>query len=139
MFNFNNNGNFGIVPVVATRSIASDGITGIGDATIKVSQATWGTWMSNGQRDLSTATVDIELSESIVLFPNPAENAIFLSHEDIDCKTCHLEIYDLSGRILQHSDYSNGDRIDISGLQTGLFTLKIVDGASAYTKSFIKK
>ncbi|MFT6811212.1 MAG: bacillolysin [Saprospiraceae bacterium] len=117
IFNFNNNGTFGPVTIVATRSIATDGITGIGDATVKINEATWGTWMSNGQRDLSTSTIDQELSQSIILYPNPAENFIFLNHEDIDCQSCNLEVFDLSGRALKHSNYSNGNRIDLSNIR----------------------
>ena len=133
-----NNGNFGVIPVVATRSIASDGITGIGDATIKVDQATWGTWMSNGQRDLSTSTIEHELSKSIVLFPNPTKDFVSLNLNKIDCQKCRLDIYDLNGRAVISSIYNDGEKVDLQSLNSGFYTLTLSYGNIVYSKKFVK-
>lgn len=139
LFNFNNNSASSEVPIIATRAIATDGITGTGDALVKINRATWGTWFSNGVRDLTTATVDADYSKSIILYPNPTADRLQLSHEDLQCTSCSVEIIDITGKAVIGHPYEDHQIIDVSSLQSGFYTLKIIDRNKAYTKLFVKK
>jgi len=75
---------------------------------------------------------DIE-STSLVLYPNPATDRLFLGEVMKD-----VEIYDVSGRLVCSYDINYGV-IDISGLKQGMYMLKASDGDKTFMAKFVKR
>lgn len=76
------------------------------------------------------------LAESITVYPNPATNYL-----NIDLPgTSQLKIYDMSGRqILDMQTDNNTERVDVSGLQNGLYIAKINYDGAQVSKRFMKR
>lgn len=77
------------------------------------------------------SNVNIENNDNFELYPNPANDILYLNG-----KYKKSVIYDLSGRII--SEKENADYIDISELNPGMYLVKLYDGNYYITKRFIK-
>jgi hypothetical protein len=66
----------------------------------------------------------------IILYPNPARETLFLKIGEIRCvESCHIAIYDLSGRLVMEEDFPveklNGQvHLDIHFLDPGFYNVK---------------
>jgi len=68
------------------------------------------------------------------IYPNPAENFVICSEQNI-----HFEIYDFSGRIIS-SDFSSDGYIGVESLATGVYVILIVSvSGEMQTELFQKK
>lgn len=75
--------------------------------------------------------------DSIVLFPNPANETIFIE-PSIALAIQSWQIYDMQGkRVLESSSMTNS--IDVSKLETGLFFINIKSQKGKITKRFLKQ
>jgi glycosidase len=80
--------------------------------------------------------INDKVTESVIVFPNPARDKIFLKGEATYGKT---DIYTITGkRVLSISTISESGFIDISGLSAGMYVLKVVSGHKIYTAKFVK-
>lgn len=84
-----------------------------------------------------TAVHELEETQNLV-FPNPAANTLYLNSASSN-QFISAEIIDLQGNIVSYSQGMSLRSIDISGLETGIYVLKIElsDGAFVSDK-FIK-
>jgi len=115
----------GTVTVVAT---ARDG-SGV-RATIEIT-------ISNQTTGISSFTKPAERIQ-IQVFPNPSSDFIQLAG-DIDFPS-HIRIYNMTGRMVREERLESGDQqVDVSGLQEGLFIIRMNGKSSSRTASFIKK
>ena len=90
-----------------------------------------------------TWTKDIETHNSeIKVYPNPAKNILNIEFsENIKSSNCKIDIYNNFGQVvLNSSTNTNKTKLDICGLKTGVYVLKI-ESEEGWTKSkkFIKK
>jgi len=65
------------------------------------------------------------VNEQIAIFPNPAIDYFSLKGEFDNAD--HLEIFDATGRLLDHTQIEPGKQYNISGLHTGLYYVKLMD------------
>lgn len=74
----------------------------------------------------------------IELYPNPLENVINIGLANYE--KCQLvEIYTLDGRLLQ-SQSSDFERVDMSGLNTGVYLLKLrMSDGKEYSQRIVKE
>jgi hypothetical protein len=79
---------------------------------------------------LSSLSIQESLTSTFALYPNPAQNNLFL---DVPYAT-HFMIFDYLGQLLMKDIYVN--TIDISHLSNGLYVLKIVRGEQVSAKIF---
>jgi hypothetical protein len=115
----------GTVSVVAT---AHDG-SGV-QATIQIT-------ISNQTTGISSFNRPAELKQ-IQVFPNPSSDFIQVQG-DIEFPSA-LRIYNMTGRLIREERIESGDQqMDISGLQEGLFIIRITGTSDNRTVSFIKK
>jgi len=115
----------GTVTVVAT---ARDG-SGV-RATIEIT-------ISNQTTGISSFTKPAERIQ-IQVFPNPSSDFIQLAG-DIDFPS-HIRIYNMTGRMVREERLESGDQqVDVSGLQEGLFIIRMNGKSNSRTASFIKK
>jgi len=81
---------------------------------------------------LSVPTVDI--TTDISIFPNPVRDIIYLQTDEIWTKA---EIYDISGRIMRSISLM-GNSIDLSGLESGTYVMRLKNGDKVGLVKFVK-
>ena len=127
--------------IIGQRSLAADLISGSGDATILFSNATWGTWLNNGSRDLTTATSD-ELPPEVsqfVIAPNPIESLLNIEAKQIDCEPCHIKIINSAGSVVsQQLMESSSISLNVADFSQGVYFINIRNGIESYSKKFTK-
>ena len=75
----------------------------------------------------SLGTGDIS-KNNFTLYPNPAQDV--LNIQAIEPTT--LQLYSLQGRLLQEIEADQNTQVDISGLASGIYFLKEMNGSTAY-------
>lgn len=72
-------------------------------------------------------------SQQIALYPNPARGSFFLQFNEE--KPRHIALLDLQGRVVsRHSTQLSLEKIDIPGIQPGMYVVKISDARGVMTK-----
>ena len=61
------------------------------------------------------------LSSEIIIYPNPTSSYIKINHAD---KIGHIELTDLTGKILLSLKYNNDSGLDLSDFPAGVYLLK---------------
>jgi hypothetical protein len=82
---------------------------------------------------------DFEFSKYFTLYPNPAKNALnILSKNGVEVKS--LSVYNMLGQLIQvTTNAQNRSSIDVSGLKTGNYFLKIISDKGYSSARFIKE
>ena len=115
----------GTVTVVAT---AADGSGVKGSIQITISNQTTG---------ISTFQKPADVSR-MRIFPNPSSE--FIQVEGKMEFPAVLRIYNMTGRLIREERLESGDQqVDVSGLQQGLFIIRMNGKSSSQTASFIKR
>lgn len=75
--------------------------------------------------------------DNLIMFPNPAKDVLNLGTiNDFDDPI--LTVFDINGRRVMHNRLE-GKQVDVSGLQTGSYILRIFDNNTIKTQRFIKE
>ena len=73
-------------------------------------------------------------SEEITVYPNPADDYV-----KVKCKNCHtLYIYDVRGQLIMQKNQLLEDRLDISAIPSGFYTLVLSDNEKTTIVKLIK-
>jgi uncharacterized repeat protein (TIGR01451 family) len=75
-----------------------------------------------------------DITTEVNIYPNPVTDILYLDSNDYWTKA---EIYDISGRIMR-SISLNGQSIDVSGLESGTYFVRLKDGEKAGLVKFVK-
>lgn len=83
-------------------------------------------------------------NKPLMLFPNPADNSLFIEHKSKESGTASIEILDIAGRLLFRKDITlqegrNHLTMDISALNTGLYLCRVIQGNNLSSQVFVKK
>jgi hypothetical protein len=71
--------------------------------------------------------------QQISLYPNPAQGSFFLQFNDENPR--HIALYDLHGRVLiRYSTQLNLEKINVQGIQPGMYVVRISDARGVITK-----
>jgi hypothetical protein len=81
-----------------------------------------GTYYFN--RTVSSLTSE-RLTNNIKMFPNPASNRVYLEEAG---KVHQVEIFNMKGDRVHYSLLSGGNQLDVSGLITGSYIIRMYDG-----------
>lgn len=68
------------------------------------------------------------ISDDFIVYPNPAVNYIYLNIPDNNINS-EVQIFNSIGKLVLSENFSNSQRIDISGLPTGLYFIKYNNSA----------
>ena len=80
------------------------------------------------------------ISASIAIYPNPAQNELNILSKDEISTNCHFVIFDSKGMIVQEQKMNNKTQvIDISNLSKGVYLFKFNNGGKTITEKFIKQ
>ncbi len=94
--------------------------------------------ISEGYNCTSTASVISPDSEPLMLFPNPATDAIFLKNKGNTTIT-KAAIYNSAGQRVIYQLQVTGQAIDVSELPSGLYWIKLEDQSGVRTGKFVKQ
>jgi hypothetical protein len=74
------------------------------------------------------------------IFPNPTNKTLNIQIPK-QIQSAKLEIYDLSGRIIQTETLSNESiyQLDVEGLRSGFYTLRLISEEGIYVGKFVKE
>lgn len=85
-------------------------------------------------KDENAVPVSVEAPE---LYPNPAENYVYVSmQEDVQGT---FSIFDLQGKLVASGSLSNGSEIDLSGAENGVYVVRIFAGNVLHTARIVKQ
>ena len=91
----------------------------------------------------STAGIqDIDLSNTISLYPNPADKEVYLTLDNTDLGNAEAVIYDLQGKVVKTFEIKESEKsikLDVSALQKGTYTIMISNDKTRVTKKLIKR
>ena len=90
----------------------------------------------------SLGTIQNTVNTDFNLYPNPAQNKLYINLSDPSTEIYYLTITTIEGRVammLPQPEWQNG--IDISSLSTGVYVVQMIDKntKSITTKKFVKK
>ena len=123
--------------------IMSGTITVIGSGVVYFQVASYytgqtGTYLLDIQIQRGThVNIDELKSSTLKLFPNPASNIVYITHEDIQGEAEWQIFNGLGQKVLTGNFYQNAIEIDISGLFEGSYSFVTVINNKKYTKKFI--
>lgn len=92
--------------------------------------------------DLTAGIAGVDNENGIVLYPNPANEKMFLKLSDADKKIVSIQLTDITGKSIKTISYDNlpeDKSIDIADLPGGMYVLSIVSESGTSIKKFIKK
>ena len=93
----------------------------------------FGWTISDGGKDCSTAGVEDENLLTISINPNPVKDKLYIQGLS---NTSKVSIYNVLGRLVLSETTTS--EIDIEGLQSGIYIVKIIDQQKETTRKFIK-
>jgi hypothetical protein len=114
-------------PVIASMTMALDKVhPASAMAEVLISQAKWGVWYAQGNRPLGEA--EIGTTSQFSVFPNPTHGLLNIAFEKPLNGLYTIELYNSRGGRVYSSESMLESRktIDFSGLQQGLYLLKVV-------------
>jgi len=74
--------------------------------------------------DFSTNTKEIEEAKTVSIFPNPTHDRFTLSNNDVVNK---IDLYNSLGQKLKTFDFENGEYMDISDLESGIYSIIMIN------------
>ena len=86
--------------------------------------------------DSSLGVADIENEQSYI-YPNPAKKRIWFY--GVDGGESHWEVYDIHGRLCQSGQNLNLNSVDVSGLQSGVYIIKVSTLGDTQDFKFFKR
>lgn len=87
------------------------------------------------------ATAEKSINHELKLYPNPAQEYIFISNSHAQKNKSTIEIFDISGKLMlaENNVINDNYKIDISALNAGIYFINIKDDQGVYNQKFIKK
>lgn len=72
----------------------------------------------------------------ISVYPNPAENVLYVDSTD---NIQSVKVYNTTGSIVLSVNSLNGNSIDVSGLPSGMYVVRVQTEGNNYTQKVFKK
>jgi hypothetical protein len=91
-----------------------------------------------------TATINAVEDETaineVIIYPNPAQDFIYISSKHLIKNECTIEIYDIAGKPVQEEITRASDilKIDISALKAGIYFINYRDKNGFSNQKFVK-
>ena len=86
--------------------------------------------------DIILSTEEISKSPGFAIYPNPAVSDVNIDMGGLETDNA-LFLTDIHGRILQKRQFSNKIQLDVSGLPSGIYFIKVISEGSEITKKLI--
>ena len=82
-----------------------------------------------------TSTADQEFDNNVVLYPNPANESVIISHNSIDALS--IKIMDLAGRTLSNHSTVRSNKVYTGNLDNGIYLVEITAGEKMSVKKMV--
>lgn len=119
----------------STNTVNLSAIDAVGNESVKAVLT-----VKTNRTGLKTASTTIEkdaTSESIVAYPNPVKDILNLKYLPTDSM---IEVFDMNGKLmLQHFLLKSDGSINLSGLSSGIYTLRVNSNGAISTLKVLKK
>ncbi len=112
---------FGTGDVGKSLTIQIDVVNGVGNTMLSGFEATSGTPLN------------------LSVYPVPVDNALFLIIRDGEIRNASVTIFNNQGRSVYNGTYSEAESINTSGLNPGVYVLRIFNNGHQTTTRFIKE
>ena len=132
----------------STNSYTITGLTGLTTYEIQV-QANCGDgnlsdWSASITATTTNVGIEDHLSNSVVLFPNPAKEVINVQCTMNNVQLEGIEVIDVYGKVVRTVVGANNDspmqtRINVSGLANGMYFVRVTTEEGVVTKRFVKR
>lgn len=100
-------------------------------------------WVSKGSCNARMAAAGVQteqMSDAMVIAPNPANSAFQLDFSKLGFKEADLYIVDAYGNaVMTLTQYQSDSVVEINTLPAGMYMLKIVSDGNVYTQKMLKK
>ena len=82
---------------------------------------------------LVTSVFDSETDQQdeLLLFPNPTNDFVEIQMENVSLQNSSVQIYNLNGQFVRDAQFS-GKRVDLSGIEAGLYFLSISNESQSF-------
>ena len=83
---------------------------------------------------------EIDLRTIATIFPNPVSSSFQIKSEQLSGKMITLEVYDIQGQLIKTESiyFSNTMEVDMSHLQNGFYTIRIMTDKENYYSKIVK-
>jgi hypothetical protein len=85
--------------------------------------------------DTSNTGVNIAGMHRLTIYPNPTSSFVFLSNE----VRVNMQVFDVSGQLVISSCVNPGEKVDLSALHKGVYTVRIFEGDKLFVHKIIKQ
>ncbi len=79
---------------------------------------------------------DISDDNSLRVYPNPSSGYVRLEFENLE-NIKNIKVLDINGKVILERERSNKKVIELDGLKTGIFFIKVLSGKNIYISKFI--
>ncbi|MBL7775408.1 MAG: right-handed parallel beta-helix repeat-containing protein, partial [Saprospiraceae bacterium] len=79
------------------------------------------------------------LAGELRLSPNPASAFLNLQLPELGIGPFDVEVFDAQGKLVRRQSSTEGQRLDVQGLEAGMYTLKVAAGERVYAGRFVKQ
>lgn len=132
-----NQGNdvIGVIDLAADKINAASGA----QASVLIPAAKWGIWIAQGDRDIQLSTEE-ELTGMINVYPNPVQDVLTITMEEVPSGAGSLIVSDLAGRQLHVETWSRQQSagewtIEMSAFAAGIYLVELrADGGRKVIK-----
>jgi hypothetical protein len=85
---------------------------------------------------VATSVFDLN-AESIKVYPNPASSYLVIESEETGFENSTIRLIDSKGRLVLNSSMQHGNKLDISMVASGVYTLKLISDQNMATVQVI--
>lgn len=133
--------------VLGKTALATDKITGVGDAFLFISGnsgARWGIVFATGDRDLSTSTKDLEIQTAgLKIYPNPVRDQLQIELESPGAEKTSIRLFDPLGRAVYSQEEILGIgfqnlTLSLGNLSPGNYVLDIRQSNRRWVQRIVK-
>ncbi|MCQ2284570.1 MAG: T9SS type A sorting domain-containing protein, partial [Bacteroidales bacterium] len=90
--------------------------------------------------DFGTGLNEYLSENDVEIYPNPAENTLFINFDNNQYNVSNIQLFDINGRLISSEQVeANVNSINVSNLTSGCYFIRLSDGRNAFTTKFIKK
>jgi len=91
--------------------------------------------MLSAEEDITISVGEHDLAHQVSMYPNPASNVLQIQLPE----GSDLQLFDLQGRVVeQRSTVKSQETLDVSGLQSGIYFVRVIHNGQAFTNRLLK-
>ena len=138
-------GNTSVSTNLYMRSVKTNKIEGQGNEVELINSHEWGVWFANGNRNLMVgANEQAAAALQLQVSPNPATEMVRVVFTTASAATVQLSVTNLLGqtlhsRMVESAEGQNSFDLNLQGLPTGTYLVRVQTGATGALIKVVKK